>query len=150
MTDQKAENVLNLAVSTPEAERQRTEDLNVGYDATERTWEIIVKYHGDLRGHLEQAFPGVLIRELTGGFGILTVPERLVEAVIALNEIEYAEKPKRLYFAVNQARAASCFLPVQSGADGLTGRGVLVGILDSGIDYFHDDIRKANGSSRIL
>ena len=49
MTDQKAENVLNLAVATPEAERQRTEDLNVGYDATERTWEIIVKYHGDLR-----------------------------------------------------------------------------------------------------
>ena len=150
MTDQKAENVLNLAVSTPEAERQRTEDLNVGYDATERTWEIIVKYHGDLRGHLEQAFPGVQIRELTGGFGILTVPERLVEAVIALNEIEYAEKPKRLYFAVNQARAASCFLPVQSGADGLTGRGVLVGILDSGIDYFHDDFRNADGSSRIL
>ena len=91
MTDQKAENVLNLAVSTPEAERQRTEDLNVGYDAAERTWEIIVKYHGDLRGHLEQAFPGVLIRELTGGFGILSVPERLVEAVIALYEIEYAE-----------------------------------------------------------
>lgn len=150
MTDQKAENLLNLALSTPEAERRQTEELNVGFDAAERTWEIIVKYHGSLRERLEQEFPSVKLRELSGGFGILTISETIVEAVIDLNEIEYAEKPKRLYFAINRAKAVSCFLPVQSGADGLTGEGVIVGIIDSGIDIFHGDFRKADGTTRIL
>lgn len=150
MTDQKAENILNLALSTPEEERKQTDELNVGFDEGTRTWEIIVKYSGDLKNALSVQFPQVKLRELTGGFGILTVPEMQAEGVIGLKEIEYAEKPKRLYFAVNQARAASCFLPVQSGMDGLTGRGVLVGIVDSGIDYFHGDFRNEDGSTRIL
>ena len=42
MEDQKAENLLNLALSVPEEMRERTEELNVGYDRVERTWEIIV------------------------------------------------------------------------------------------------------------
>lgn len=152
MKDQKAENLLNLALSVPEEERKRTEELNVGFDEEKKTWELIVTYSGNLRGILEMQFPEVQIRELLGGFAILTVPESQVEAVINIEEIEYAEKPKRLYFALNQAKAASCFLPVQTaqGSDGLTGSGVLIGILDSGIDYHHGDFRNADGSSRIL
>ena len=59
MEDQKAENLLNLALDTPESERARTKDLNVGYNAAQRTWEIIVKYAGDLREALEESFPDV-------------------------------------------------------------------------------------------
>ena len=43
MEDQKAENLLNLALSVPEEMRERTEELNVGFNRKERTWEIIVK-----------------------------------------------------------------------------------------------------------
>lgn len=78
------------------------------------------------------------------------IPERDVPGVIALREIEYAEKPKRLFFALNRARAASCFLPAQSGNEGLTGRGVLVAVIDSGIDLFHEDFRNEDGTTRIL
>ena len=42
MEDQKAENLLNLALSVPEEMRERTEELNVGFNLKERTWEIIV------------------------------------------------------------------------------------------------------------
>ncbi|MBR5267242.1 MAG: S8 family serine peptidase [Lachnospiraceae bacterium] len=151
MTDQKAENVLNLALSTPEAERVQTDDLNVGFDPKFKTWEVIVTYSGDLRRQLQKQFPDVQMQELYGGFAILEIPEQLVEAVIKLEEIEYMEKPKRLYFALNQARTASCFLPVQStGSMQLSGRGVLIGIIDSGMDYFHKDFRNEDGSSRIL
>ncbi len=151
MTDQKAENLLNLALATPQAEREQTGELNVGFDAAARTWEIIVKYSGDLRAALAADFAEVSMQELLGGFAILEVPEQLMERVINIEEIEYVEKPKRLYFAVNRARAASCFLPVQSaGGMDLSGRGILAGIVDSGIDYFHDDFRNEDGSSRIL
>ena len=150
MEDQKAENLLNLALSVPEETRERTEELNVGYDRVERTWEIIVKYHGNLESTLNEQFPGVSGTYLLSSFAILRVPERDVPGVIALPEIEYAEKPKRLFFALNQARAASCFLPVQTGTDGLTGKGVLVAVIDSGIDIFHEDFRNEDGTTRIL
>ena len=150
MEDQKAENLLNLALSVPEEMRERTEELNVGYDRVERTWEIIVKYHGNLESTLNEQFPGVSGTYLLSSFAILRVPERDVPGVIALPEIEYAEKPKRLFFALNRARAASCFLPVQTGTDGLTGKGVLVAVIDSGIDIFHEDFRNEDGTTRIL
>ena len=150
MKDQKAENLLNLALSVPEEERRQTGELDVGYDRETRTWELIVKYSGDLAGVVRERFPETELKELSGGFGILTVPEEEVPGILELKEIEYAEKPKRLFFAINQAKAASCLTLVQQGPEGLTGRGVLVGILDSGIDYFHGDFRHEDGTSRIL
>lgn len=150
MEDQKAENLLNLALSVPEEMRERTEELKVGYDRAGRTWEIIVKYHGDLENALKAGFPDALGTYLLNSFAILRVPEKDVPGVIALSEIEYAEKPKRLFFALNKAKTASCFLPVQTQKGGLTGKGVLVAVIDSGIDIFHEDFRTENGTTRIL
>ena len=150
MEDQKAENLLNLALSVPEETRERTEELNVGYDKAEGSWEIIVKYHGDLENALRRSFPDVSGTYLFNNFAILQVPERDVPGVIAVSEIEYSEKPKRLFFALNRAKAASCFLPVQSGTGGLTGRGVLVAVIDSGINIFHEDFRRQDGTTRLL
>ena len=57
MKDQKAENLLNLALSVPEEERKQTGELDVGYDRETRTWELIVKYSGDLAGIVREEFP---------------------------------------------------------------------------------------------
>ncbi len=46
------------------------------------------------------------------------------------------EKPKRLYFELFQAKGASCIRTVQTGRNGLTGKGILTGVVDSGVDYF--------------
>ena len=48
MTDQKLENLLNLALDATEEERQKSLELDVGYDAIEREWDLIVKYSGSL------------------------------------------------------------------------------------------------------
>ena len=74
--DQKLENILNLALETPEEERKQTESLNVGYSAESRSWELIVKYHGSLDGLREQ---NIVVEELIAGYAILTVPETLVD-----------------------------------------------------------------------
>ena len=76
--DQKLENILNLALETPEEEREQTESLNVGYSAEIRSWELIVKYHGSLDGLREQ---NIVVEELIAGYAILTVPETLVDTV---------------------------------------------------------------------
>lgn len=40
--------------------------------------------------------------------------------------------------------------PMQAGPDGLTGRGVIVAVIDSGIDFFHEDFRNPDGTTRLL
>lgn len=147
MDNQKRENLLNLALDATPEERERSEELEVGYDPEERTWELIVRYSGDLSPLREQ---GILVDQLLNGYAILIVPESLITVVSGLPQIEYIEKPKRLFFAVNMAKAASCITPVQTGSFNLTGKGVLVAVIDSGIDYFHPDFRNADGTTRIV
>lgn len=151
MTDQKLENMLNLALDATEAEREKSLQLNVGYDPLEKQWEVIVKYSGDLREVLGDE---ISIVELLNGFAILTVPQSLIERLTDYPQIEFIEKPKRLFFAVNQGKSASCMTSVQSQFSPLgmplTGKGILVACVDSGIDYSHPDFRNQDGTTRIL
>ena len=147
MPDQKIDNLLNLAMDATPEERTKSENLNVGFDLEEKMWDVIVKYSGSesvLTGEDIQVVP------LLGGYAVVTLPESEIDAYSDRDRIEFIENPKRLYFETFQAREASCILPVQAGSNGLTGKGILVGVVDSGVDFFHPDFRNEDGSSRIL
>ena len=144
--DQKLENILNLALETPEEEREQTESLNVGYSAETRSWELIIKYHGSLDRLREQ---NIVVEELIAGYAILTVPEALVDMVSDTPEIEYVEKPKRFYYGQTFPAGTSCFPPVTMRTPFLNGGGVLLAVLDSGITWDLEVFRKADGSTRI-
>ena len=167
MDNQKRENLLNLALDATEEERLKSVNLNVGYDPGEKTWELIVRYNGSLESLRDE---GIRVDELAAGYAVLVVPESRIEQVSAMEQIVYIEKPKRLFFASNMARAASCLSTIQTsigagaggggtggaGAgvissleSGLTGKGVLVAVIDSGIDYYHPDFRNPDGTTRI-
>ena len=147
MEDQKIENLLNLALTATPEEREKSYILNVGYSEETKTWDLIVKYTGSLQKYVSDI---VQIVELYNEYAIITVPENLVEAVSDWPEVEYIEKPKRLYFQIAQGKRASCISLVQIPPLSLTGRGVLVAIIDSGIDYRHQEFLNPDGSSRIL
>lgn len=144
---QKFENLLNLALETPEAVRIRTGNLNVGYEENNRSWEVIVKYHDSI-GFLVDY--GIRVEELIAGYAILTVPEELVELLIQVEQIEYVEKPKRYFFGEERPGESSCIYPLSLGDDGLHGKGVLLAVIDSGIDYEREDFRRTDGSTRIV
>ncbi|WP_124068089.1 S8 family peptidase [Clostridium sp. E02] len=147
MQDQKLENLLNLALSSTPEERAKSVNLNVGYDPVDKTWDVIVKHSGDISG-LEQV--GIKVEQMVNEYAILRVPESYIDTLSELAQIEFVEKPKGLNFAINQAKAASCVNIVQQGNNVLTGKGVIVAIIDSGIDYYHPDFRNADGTTRIL
>ena len=147
MPDQKVDNLLNLSMDATPKEREKSENLNVGYDPETRRWDVIVKYSGPESG---LAGVGIEVVPLLGGYAVVTLPEAEIDAYSNREQIEFIEKPKRLYFETLEERAASCILPVQAGNDGLTGEEILVGVVDSGVDYFHPDFRNEDGSSRIL
>ena len=147
MPDQKIDNLLNLAMNATQEERRKSENLNVGYDSSERLWDVIVKYSGTESG---LGGTGIQVVPLLGGYAVVTLPELEIDAYSDREQVEFIEKPKRLYFETFEGREASCILPVQNGDDGLSGEGILVGVVDSGVDYFHPDFRNEDGSSRIL
>ena len=146
MANQKLEDMLELALGTDEALRARSEQLNVGYSETDRTWELIVKYNGDI----ERLQSNVIrVEGLIAGYAIVTLPESLIESFTELEEVEYVEKPKRLYFSSLAGKQASCVFQVTEETPFLTGEGVLVAIVDSGIDYKNPEFLDREGNTRI-
>lgn len=153
MNSQKKENLLNLALDATEEERDKSPALNVGYDREDKRWEIIVKYNGDLE-QIAASLPDAEIFLLSGGYAVIRVSESQIEPLAGFSQIEYMEKPKRLFFSVNKAKRDSCMPEagkrIQRDTAGLSGSGVLVAVIDSGIDYFHGDFRDEDGKTRIL
>ena len=148
MANQKIEDLLNLALNATEEERKKSENLGVGYDDISRTWEIIVKYAGDIMS-LALAYPGITIVPLLGQYAIVRIMENQLEDFSNEEQITYVEKSKQLVFSVVQGRIASCINPVQAPPLGLTGEGVLAAVIDSGIDFTHPDFRNEDGTTRI-
>ena len=147
MNDQKRENLLNLALDATDAERAASSSLGTGYDFSTGTWEVIVRYQGDI-SFLEES--GVRITYLLFQYAILLLPEQLMDDVTNLPQITYMEKPKRLFFADFAGRSISCIHSLQEGPRGLFGDGTLLACIDSGVDYTHPAFRNADGSSRLL
>lgn len=148
MNDEKIDNQLKLALGSTVQQREKTADLNIGYDAAENTWELIVRYAGSLDIVREEL--GAIVVELLGGYAIITIKQYLIGRLSEYPQIEYIEMPRGLAFAITNAKVASCVSPVQASKSGLFGNGVLVAVLDSGIDYSHPDFRNEDGSTRIL
>ncbi len=146
MENQKLEALLSLALSVSEAERQKSGQLFVGFSEETRKWELIVKYNGDI-GRLQSDVIGV--EELIAGYAIVTIPEELIDTFTQLDEVEYVEKPKRLYFSTLRGKQVSCIFPVTARNPYLTGRGVLVAVIDSGIDYTSPEFSDRDGNTRI-
>ena len=168
MANAKIENLLNLALDASEGEREKSLQLGVGYSPGEQSWEVIVRFIRDgleRVGELLTAY-GIVpwqssVTVLTNSYAIIILPEALVDTVAGLDEIIYMEKPKRLFFAVNAAKRASCITSLQpaatgapgipSGGDtGLTGAGCLIAVIDSGIDYSHPDFCNTDNTTRIV
>ena len=155
--NQKVEASLRLALKIPVEERSESDGLLEGYLVDSQKWNLIVKYAGDIK-RLESVFPDTRIVELFNQFAIVTILERYIEAFVGMPEVQFVEKPKRLYFNLDLGRSVSCITTVQGtvgrartleGGLSLTGKGVLVGIIDSGIDVNHPDFRDEDGKSRI-
>ena len=147
-TNQKIETLFRAALDATPEEREKSSDLFIGFDQTQNTWEVIVKHTGNLNT-LREKYPSIVVTELLNNYGILKLPETLIDTIASEDTITYMEKPKQLFFEVTEEKRAACVTTLQTRASDLTGRGTLVGIIDSGIDYTHPDFRLSNGDTRI-
>lgn len=77
MPEQKIDNLLNLAMDAMPREREKSGNLNVGYQAETRLWEVIVKYSGQEEGLSGE---GISVVPLLGGYAVVTIPETEIDA----------------------------------------------------------------------
>lgn len=148
-TNQKIETLFRAALDATPEERNKSADLSIGFDQSDDTWEVIVKHAGNLRA-LKEKYPDIIITELLNNYGILRLPENLIDTIVSEETITYMEKPKQLFFEVTEGKRASCITTLQTRIPNLSGQGTLVAIIDSGIDYAHPDFCYPNNTSRIV
>ena len=141
---------LTLALSLTDTEINNSQSLKVGYDSANNSWEIIVRYHGNLNT-IAQNINAPPPEILTEQYAIMQLTPTQIDAILQYTEIEYLEKPKGLLLNSKVELFDTCIEPVRSLPDlNLYGRGVLIAVLDSGIDYRHPDFINDDGTSRIV
>ncbi|MDO5559637.1 MAG: S8 family peptidase [Oscillospiraceae bacterium] len=111
--------------------------------------EVIVKFNGDIESAARElmAEAEVLFKE----YAIITIDRENISKLYSYSQIESLELPKNLYIETDFNLNSTCIRAVQGqNSGGLTGVGVIVAVIDYGIDYTHRDFRNEDGTSRIL
>jgi subtilisin family serine protease len=147
--DPKASPEINAIINLPEGELQEA-TLYLGQIALEEGpfWQVVVKYNGDIEA--VGALLGARVQILSERFAIMEIAQTRMGELLNYVEIEYVETDKAFVYEIDQSMKAACITQVQTGTPyQLTGEGVLLGIIDSGINYAHRDFRNIDGTTRI-
>ena len=147
MNNPKADAALNLSLSLPESLHEKSTSLSAVL--TGSVWEILVLASQDL-SFLAKLYPQIEVSMLLENFALLRLPPSLIPTISALPQILYIEMPHYISFEILSGKRSSCITQVTLPPLSLTGNGVLVGFVDSGIDLTHPDFQDSNGNSRVL
>src|SRR4051794_34846071 len=108
---------------------------------------VLVEFRGDIE-RLEAT--GLRVRTRTES---VVTGDIEIERIPALADVEglvRAEVSRTLGHELDRALPEARVTSVHTGPPGHHGRGVIVGLIDSGIDYQHPAFRNADGTTRIL
>ncbi|MDR1531253.1 MAG: S8 family serine peptidase [Clostridiales bacterium] len=111
--------------------------------------ELIVRYNGDI--DIVERDLGAEVEVLDENYAIITMAQDKIFELNNYYEVEYFERPKILSNAMLESSQEACVTQVQNpGGYNLSGRGTIVAIIDSGIDYTHPDFRNSDGTTRVM
>lgn len=152
--NQKLNPALALSLSLDDTKRMESPWLRSGFSPDINTWKLILFYNGSLE-EIQKEIPFSFI-PLLGNFAILFIQEKYLPDFLAYPQVLYVELSRPIYENALTGIASSC-LPDYNIITGrnvnettLTGKGTVIAILDSGVDYTHPDFRNTDGSTRIL
>jgi subtilisin family serine protease len=113
--------------------------------------QTILRFEGtldDVRAH------GGVVRSVMGDIATVDIPAHKLAAVAALPSVVSIEaaraQPKRLDRSVPAARADTLRVGTPPNWSAGTGKNVIVGVIDSGIDFRHRDFRNGDGTTRVI
>lgn len=135
---------------SPSMKRLRAIKQKLGVGENE-SMGMIKLAEGQTAESLEQE--GVKVIRVRGDFAFVSVPSSDVERVAALPAVERFQLARTMRPMLDKARAASGVDAIHSGAADLphpyTGKGVITGIVDGGVDPNHINFRDDDGNTRV-
>lgn len=138
---------LELALETMQSYEDSESELYVGYNAKDRSWQLLIRYNDDITDLVDRYLTRIYY--LLAGYAIIEIQEVYINAFAADPRILYVDKPKSVDQQVSYAQYASCLSGTFINNYGLDGSGTLLAVIDSGIDYRHNEFIR-DGKSRIL
>nr|WP_162181061.1 S8 family peptidase [Clostridium tetani] len=141
--------LLNLLGNVPSTILNKLAELSQNEEILRGKVELTVIYNlapENIRIAVENL--GGSFENLGYNFGIVTLNMADVEKISMIPGIQYVELPKAVYTSDLGSNRASCVIPLQEIYE-LTGEGVLLGFIDSGIDYTHPAFMDEDGNTRI-
>ena len=113
--------------------------------------ETILRFEGNLEAVRAQ---GVVVRSVMGNIATVDIPADKLAAIAALPSVVSIEASRRqtlrLDRSVPAARADTLRAGTPPNWSAGTGSGVIVGVIDSGIDFNHADFKSGDGSTRVI
>lgn len=138
---------LELALETMQSYEDSESELYVGYNAKDRSWQLLIRYNDDITDLVDRYLTRIYY--LLAGYAIIEIKEVYINAFAADPRILYVDKSKSVDQQVSYAQYASCLSGTFINNYGLDGSGTLLAVIDSGIDYRHNEFIR-DGKSRIL
>ncbi|MGL4848911.1 MAG: S8 family serine peptidase [Clostridium sp.] len=128
----------------------KVEFINGGNKKDKKQSIEVVGISGDNVDKISQSVEnlGGKYEKLGYGYGIITIPVDKIQELNSLSQFQYLELPKTVYTSDFYSNRDICVPEVQN-AYKLYGEGILVGFIDTGIDYKNIGFRKENGETRI-
>lgn len=127
----------------------RTRTFERRQSVPQNTMAMIELKNGNGRAELEAE--GVTVLRMRGGIAIAVVPLADVERISALKCVHRMELPRRMYQKMDIVRKEIGVDKIHQGIDlpqAYTGKGVVTGIVDGGIDPNHINFLKPDGTTR--
>ena len=145
--DFKIDSQLKVALDIPYNMLEKS-GIKTGYNLEDETWEVIVKYNGNLEQIKKDL--NIEIEILSSNYAVITLKKEQIMMLTLYRQIEYIEQPKNLFINLDTSVSNTCSTLVKQEPYNLNGEGVIVAIIDSGVNYNHKDFKNEDGTTRIL
>lgn len=144
---------LALAAGQPSAKAERMLPRGiVNGTATQATVAATIRFTGDPLPALRAL--GVRIGSVSGNIATADIPLNALNTVTQVPGVVFVEAAKPLPVRLSVSVPATGATALRTGQPlqwtGATGAGVIVGVVDDGLDFRHEDFQKADGSTRLL
>lgn len=126
---------LQAALIVDEAIRKKNKELNAGIDDKTNTWELIIRYIGEISIVAQELLFEYV--ELLGGFYIIWINEKDIYSLLKYKGILYIDKTSILQLQEYDRRLCNNVCTLNNGQIKRNGKGVYIAVIDSGIDIYN-------------
>jgi subtilisin family serine protease len=112
-----------------------------------RVLRVLLKFSGDLNAIKEKGFT---VQSVIGDVAIGLIELTKLEQLSALESVIYIEAERFHTLHLKDSVPSINAPEVWTGTPSITGKGVIVGVIDTGIDIFHKSFIDSLGKTRIL